>query len=208
MALNHTSVNVITGATGSGKTTLVRALLGRRPARERWTVLMNDFGTSTLASPSDPHLEQVEVREVAGCICCSGQLVLRTALVSLVRESRPDRVLIEASAAAEPAALFEVLGAPGLASALHVDTVIATAAVSQLTETRYVSLALYREQIGAADVVVLTAPAAATVQERDAARVALGDIIAAGTRVIEDMREVGVELLDATRRPPPSQPSP
>jgi len=199
MALSHTSVNVITGAIGSGKTRLIGALLEQRPEGEHWAVLTNDFGTSTPANLFCPTPE-VDVREVAGCVCCSGQLVLRTALISLVREKRPRRVLIEASAAAEPGALFELLASPNLASALDVNSFIATVSVTQLTDPRYAGLRLYREQLGSADVIVLTAAPGTPTKARDAAHAALGDIIAVCARVVDDMRRVGLELLDLPHR--------
>ena len=59
---------------------------------------------------------------------------------------------------------------------------------------------VYREQIRAADVVVLTAPDGTTAEERDAARAALDDIISAGARVSEDARKVDLTLLDGRHR--------
>jgi G3E family GTPase len=199
MALRHTSVNVIVGATGSGKTTLIRALVALRPQAERWSVLTNDFGAARLASGPSMLSEHVNAREVAGCICCTGQLVLRTALVSLLRETRPDRVLIEASAAAQPAAISALLTAPTFASALEARAVIAAASVSHLTDPRYVRVPVYREQISAADVVVLTEPTGETAEERDAARAALREIVSARTRVIEGAPQVGLRALDSQR---------
>jgi G3E family GTPase len=166
-------------------------------------VLTNDFGATTVGSAAAAPPECVDTREVSGCICCTGQLVLRTALVSLVRETRPNRVLIEASAAADPAALSALLSERTFASVLEVQAFIATARVSQLGDARYRRLPLYREQIRAADVVVLTAPDGTAEEERDAARAALDDIISVGARVIEDVREVELKLLDGTHKLPP-----
>src|SRR5690349_5061130 len=94
---------LVTGATGAGKTTYLSRLLAARPSGERWAVLVNDFGTAKLEPQPD-----VLVREVAGCICCSAQVSLRTAVIALLRE-RPARLLIEASAAAHPDAIVAVL---------------------------------------------------------------------------------------------------
>jgi len=200
MALHHTFVNVITGATGSGKTSLIAALLALRPEGERWAVLTNDFGATTLGSGPRAVSDGMEMREVAGCMCCTGQLVLRTALVSLVRETRPCRVLIEASAAAEPAAISALLTAPTFASALDVRAFIATASVRQLKDPRYSRVPVYREQISAADVVVLTGADAVSSEDRAAARSVLAQTVLAGALVIDDLRQVDVSVLDGRPR--------
>lgn len=141
---------LVTGATGAGKTTYVRRLLAGRPSGERWTVLLNDFGVETVAS--QPGV--VDVREVAACICCTGQVSLRTAIVSALRAA-PARLLIEASAAAHPDAILGVLSEPGIASAVTLETTVCVIDPAQAADPRYASLELYREQVKAADVVIV-----------------------------------------------------
>ena len=117
--------HLVTGATGAGKTSHIARVLARRPSGERWAVLMNDFGATTLAHAPGVAEGDVVVREVAGCICCTSQVALRVALVRLLREVKPKRLLIEASSAAEPEALVEVLREPGIAPAIDLLPVIA-----------------------------------------------------------------------------------
>jgi G3E family GTPase len=151
--------NVIFGATGAGKTHALTELLGQRPAHERWSILVNDFGRATYAGACGADERAVIVREVSGCFCCTGQVALRTAVVSLLRESTPDRLLIEASAAAHPAAILRVLHEPGIAAALEVRASVALARTSQLEDVRYAGSDVYREQLAQANVVVLTGAA-------------------------------------------------
>jgi G3E family GTPase len=203
MTPHRTAVNVIFGASDSGKTRLIESLLERRPNTERWAVLMNDFGGTAQRSPPTRLLRNVAVRETGGCACCTGQLVLRTALVSLLRAQRPARVLIEASAAADPNALLALLRDPELASAVHVQTIFATAGAHQLLDVRYLSAPVYRAQVEAADVVVLGGPEALNEAERAAARATLSPIISRSTRVIENPREVDLSMLDFRSQPSP-----
>src|SRR4051794_30222978 len=109
---------LVTGITGAGKTTYLSQRLSARPHGERWAVLLNDFGDAQLTPDKD-----VLVREVAGCICCSAQVTLRTAIVALLR-TRPARLLIEASAAAHPGAIVSVLNEPGIASAVVLERTV------------------------------------------------------------------------------------
>ena len=42
--IEQVPTNIITGALGAGKTTLIQALLKLKPSHERWAVLVNEFG--------------------------------------------------------------------------------------------------------------------------------------------------------------------
>jgi G3E family GTPase len=161
---------LVTGAIGAGKTSYITRLLAERPHGARWAVLVNDFGEATLQKIAAGNA--VLVREVAGCICCSAQVSLRTATVALLRE-RPERLLIEASAAAHPGAIVAVLREPGIASALMLEGTTCVVDPVQAIDARYATLELYREQVKAADVVVLTKGDVRSKGDRSAAREAL-----------------------------------
>ncbi|TWU35625.1 putative GTP-binding protein YjiA [Novipirellula aureliae] len=40
--------NVIIGFLGSGKTTAIAKLIDKRPAGEKWSILINEFGTVSI----------------------------------------------------------------------------------------------------------------------------------------------------------------
>jgi G3E family GTPase len=190
----RTAVTLVTGATGAGKTTLISRLLAARRAHERWAVLVNDRGEATLEGAAGVREGAVTVREVAGCMCCTGQVQLRTALVLLLRETRPQRLIIEASAAAEPAALAKLLHEPGLASAIALEGAVCVVDPLQASDARYNALEHYREQAKAADVVFLSKGDAASVEARTAAREALARF---GVVRVDDTMNV---IPDARRR--------
>ena len=74
--------HLITGFLGVGKTTVVLDLLRRKPASEKWAVLVNEYGQVSIDEAfieGEAVAEGVAVRSVAGgCFCCttSPQLLL------------------------------------------------------------------------------------------------------------------------------------
>ena len=143
--MSRAAIHLVLGCTGAGKTTLIRALLAQRPTDERWAVMINDFGRERINTQPG-----VTLREVAGCVCCTAQVALRTALVQLLRATRLQRVFIEASASARPAALLALLGEPGIASAIELRPMVCVIDPLQLADSRFSVRENYGEQIASA----------------------------------------------------------
>ena len=66
--IQNVRTNTFTGLLGVGKTSAIMDLLGRKPAEERWAVLVNEFGDVPIdqAAFEDREVEGVHIREVAG----------------------------------------------------------------------------------------------------------------------------------------------
>lgn len=154
MSPGPAAVNVVYGATGAGKTALIARLLALRPRDERWAVLQNDFGAGDLAGAPGTAEGAVIVRAVSGCICCTARVALRSGIIALLRESRPQRLLIEASSAAEPRAIAAVLREPGVAGALNMSASLCVVSARHLEDARYIANEVYRQQLAAADAIV------------------------------------------------------
>jgi G3E family GTPase len=146
-------VTVIGGYLGAGKTTLVNHILAT--ADERIAVLVNDFGAINIDKDLIVGSDGAAVELANGCICCSLADGLVSALdLVLSRSSAPDRVLIEASGVADPAAVAAYGHRPGLS--LDATIVLADAcSIGTHVEDPYVGDTV-RAQLAAADIVVLT----------------------------------------------------
>lgn len=150
-------VNLVTGFLGVGKTTALTRLLAAKPAGEYWAVVVNEFGEvgidgATLSTAG----EGLQVAEVpGGCICCTTSPMLRTALNRLVRERRPDRLLIEPSGLGHPAGIVDLLRDPFMAKVFEVRAVVTLLDPRHLDDTRYTSHATWRDQIQLADVLLI-----------------------------------------------------
>lgn len=159
-----TRCTLVTGFLGTGKTTLLRHLLAQRPPGERWAVLVNDFGAVGLdgaaLAPVARTQAGVVVREVAGgCVCCAATVPLRVALTDVLRQLRPDRLLIEPSGLGRPSAVLAILREPGLARALALGSVLCVIDARQLDPDDPAQSSphadTWREQVECADVLVV-----------------------------------------------------
>ncbi|MNM97957.1 putative metal chaperone YciC [compost metagenome] len=112
--LRQIPTHVIGGPLGAGKTSLIRHLLGQRPAGERWAVLVNEFGQVGLdAALLSNDADGIALGEVAGgCLCCVNGVPFQVGLSRLLRKARPDRLFIEPSGLGHPVQLLAQLQAP------------------------------------------------------------------------------------------------
>jgi G3E family GTPase len=123
-------VTVITGFLGSGKTTLIRRLLGH-PGMNRAAVIVNEFGEVGI----DHELVAASSENVTllnnGCLCCVVRTDLQETLRELFTKRRAgevidfERVLIETSGLADPAPVVQTLATDTLlASHYRLDGVV------------------------------------------------------------------------------------
>ena len=117
-------VTVLAGFLGSGKTTLLNHLLDGLSDR-RVAILVNDFGDLNVDADLVASQDDDVLRLEGGCICCTMQGGVTTALTYLVgRDTPPEQILIEASGISDPASIAVQLMMPGLQSDLRLDSVL------------------------------------------------------------------------------------
>lgn len=162
-------VNIITGALGAGKTTVIARLLASKPAAERWVVILNEFTEAgidalTVAAAA---VGAYDVRAIpGGCLCCTGEEDFQQQLDKLVRE-RPARILIEPSGIAHPGAVIDELRAYERVGLLRLMSTIALVDVPRLDVLQSAQRTTEREQVEAADVVLLSKAELASPLDRE-----------------------------------------
>lgn len=147
-------LNIITGFLGVGKTTAIRYLLKHKPAAEHWAVLVNEMGEVGIDGAL---LQQdgIAVKQVAGgCMCCVSGLPSKVALNQLIRQQRPDRILVEPSGIAHPRKILETYGGRDYAGVLDLHAVICLVDPWSLTQPRIRALPTFNDQIALADVLI------------------------------------------------------
>ncbi len=150
-----TPTTLVSGFLGAGKTTLINQLLRAKPAGSQWALLMNEFGQIGIDGSLIDHKDGLAIKEVSGgCICCTSQLPLQIALVRLLTEHAPSRLLIEPTGLAHADELTEQLSAAHWQTSLQLHAIICVLSVAQWQNTRYREHTGYIAHVRHADVVV------------------------------------------------------
>jgi G3E family GTPase len=124
------AVSLVTGFLGSGKTTLIAALL-KQPAMQGTAVIVNEFGAVGIDDAI--FAQSIAADNVLllanGCLCCTAGDDLAATIWRLARRGpdAPSRILVETSGLADPApVLRRLIGDPRLKQAVRLDAVVAT----------------------------------------------------------------------------------
>ena len=156
-------VALLSGFLGSGKTTLVNALL-RHPAMAGTAVAVNEFGEVPLDADLIDHGADKTVVLANGCLCCNLSGEMDDAVMRLFsrREHgevpRFQRLIIEPSGLSDPAPIAQaILRNPVMAASLRLDSILTTvdALFAQQQMARHPET---RKQIALADRLVITKP--------------------------------------------------
>lgn len=160
MSTKPIPVTLLTGFLGSGKTTMLNALL-RNPGMDRAAVMINEFGAIGLDHDLIETSSEATVLMRSGCLCCEVRGDLARALVTL-RDRRDageiafDRVVIETTGIADPGPIVQTLVMDGeLSCDFALDGVLTTAdaATGAAVLDRYFEAV---QQIAMADRVIVT----------------------------------------------------
>ncbi len=124
--LSQIPTYLIAGPLGAGKTSLIRHLLAHKPANERWAVLINEFGQIGLDQALlTTDADGISLAEVpGGCLCCVNGVPFQVGLARLLRQARPDRLLIEPSGLGHPVELLQQLAEPPWAGVLALQPLV------------------------------------------------------------------------------------
>ncbi len=152
--IQQVSTHILSGFLGVGKTTAVLQLFRHKPASERWAVLVNEAGKTGI-DQQIYRQQNIDVQEIpGGCMCCAQGVALHVAVNRLLRESRPDRLIIESSGVGHPAGVLKTLSSEGFRQSLQLKASIGLINPQHLLQERYQRNALFRQQIQYADILL------------------------------------------------------
>lgn len=158
-AILSVPTNIITGFLGVGKTTAILHLLKQKPTKERWAVLVNEFGEvgidGSLFQGSHKTEQGIHIREVpGGCMCCAAGLPMQIALNMLLARAKPHRLLIEPTGLGHPKEVLDALRAEHYRSVLDLRATITLVDARKVQHERYTAHNTFNQQLEIADVIV------------------------------------------------------
>lgn len=149
------AVNLITGALGAGKTTLIRNFLSQKPSNEQWGLLVNEFGAIGIDGAILTGKDNVEVTQIpGGCICCTAKSELKTAISTLLQTQNLDRLIIEPTGLGEPDTLVDLLQSDFFAERFDIQTVFSVFDSQSTTVAEFNEYTILQNLAHMADVVI------------------------------------------------------
>ena len=152
--LANIPTNLIMGFLGVGKTTAIIDLLKQKPTNQKWAVLVNEFGTIGIDGVIF-ETAGITVKEIpGGCLCCAVGLPFQVGVNQLLKQVRPDRLLIEPSGLGHPTKVVDMLTRGYFKDVLDLRASICLLDPEKLKHTRYTNHESFVDQIALSDVLV------------------------------------------------------
>ena len=149
------AINIIMGFLGVGKTTAILNILKKKPAAEKWAVLVNEFGEVGIDGAILAEQTGMTISEVpGGCLCCVSGIPFQDALSQLIAQQQFDRILIEPTGLGHPKNLIRSLLSKEYAAHCELKASICLLDPRQLKNPRYQQHETFNDQCFLADVLV------------------------------------------------------
>jgi G3E family GTPase len=148
-------VDVISGFLGSGKTTLIRKLL-KAYENENVVLIENEFGEIGIDGDIIER-DGFEVFEISsGCICCIMQKDFVDLLLRVMKEFKPERIIIEPTGISILSDIIEILRKPEFAERCSINSLITVVDSMNYLEQCEVFGEFFEDQIANASTLVLS----------------------------------------------------
>ncbi len=172
---------MIFGFLGSGKTTLVRHLLGARGRDRKLAVIVNEFGQVGIdgAILEGAVLEGGAVDMIqltSGCLCCTLKGPLLNAVEELRDKARVEHTVIEASGVADPEEMIESFSAPEFRASVAVGPFVTVVDTAKFAVMREMLGEFYGSQVAHADIVMLNKTDLASPEQLEAVRAEVAEL--------------------------------
>ncbi len=167
---------MIFGFLGSGKTTLVRHLLGARGRDRKLAVIVNEFGSVGIdgAILEGDAVDMIQL--TSGCLCCTLKGPLLSAVEELRDKAGVEHTVIEASGVADPEEMIESFSAPEFRASVAVGPFVTVVDAAKFAVMREMLGEFYGSQVAHADIVLLNKTDLASPEQLAAVRAEVAEL--------------------------------
>ena len=145
-------VTIVTGALGSGKTTLINHILTSNHGL-KVGVIVNEFGSIGIDSGILMTTSEKLIELPNGCICCMVREDITIAALKLIKEGKIDYLVIETSGLAEPLPVAFAFSEPQIKEYAELDSIICVIDSENCEQSLKEPIA--RDQLQSSDIVIL-----------------------------------------------------
>ncbi|APR00719.1 cobW/HypB/UreG, nucleotide-binding domain protein [Clostridium botulinum] len=148
-------VNLVSGFLGAGKTTLIKKVL-ENVKEEKVIIIENEFGEVTI----DGDLIKKEGFDVfelrSGCICCMMKQDFEDSLQKVIKEYKPDRIIIEPTGISSLSQLLDILEKDNFKDKININSVITVVDSTSYLEEKDAFGEFYMDQIKNAKTLIVS----------------------------------------------------
>ena len=188
-------INLLFGFLGSGKTTLVRRILGERGGERPMAVIVNEFGEVGVDGDVIAGNSVNLVELTSGCLCCTLRGSLMSAVEELREKAAVEQIVVEATGVASPGDMLEDLNDSKLSHELDVGPLVTVIDAPKFTRLQQMLGEFYEEQVENADVLVLNKIDLATPEALEEAKAAVREINPDATLLFAEQGDTDLALL-------------
>ncbi len=150
---------LFTGFFGVGKTTAIRSLLSRKSKKEKWAILVNEFGEVAVDQTAlgEANQDNIIIREIpGGCMCCAMNIPMKVAIAEILKQVNPDRLLIEPTGIGHPSGILDELQNKEVRNMIDIGAVICFVDPRFVGDPRIQQAEVFQDQIHLADILIAT----------------------------------------------------
>ena len=188
-------INLLFGFLGSGKTTLVRRILGERGGERPMAVIVNEFGEVGVDGDVIAGNSVNLVELTSGCLCCTLRGSLMSAVEELREKAAVEQIVVEATGVASPGDMLEDLNDSKIAHEIDVGPLVTVVDAPKFTRLQQMLGEFYEEQVENADVLVLNKIDLATPEVLEEAKAAVREINPDASLLFAEQGDTDLALL-------------
>lgn len=149
-------IDVISGFLGAGKTTMINKLLAEGVLGDGIAIIENDFGDINIDAGRIQE-SGVEIKSLSsGCICCTLSGDFHTALLELIKEYNPKRIIIEPTGVGRLSDVIGVINRVKKTEAVELNISMTVVDVVEFEDFIEVFGDFFKDQIQNANIIALS----------------------------------------------------